>query len=134
MRFTPRIALAAAVLLGFLGTLTAADWPAFRGSQNGFADDKEVPAQLTKDNILWKKKLPGPGASSPITYGDKIFVSCYTGYGLTITKGFKGGFGKGGKGGFGKGEDTGGDQKKLRLGLVCLDKKGEVLWHKELEP
>src|SRR5262249_53923674 len=91
-----------------LGALAAADWPAFRGEKCGVADDKNLPVKWTKENFLWKVKLPGPGASSPIIRGDKILLTCYDGYGLKLTKGFegfgKGGFGKGGgKGGFGKG-------------------------------
>jgi len=32
------------------------------------------------ENIVWKTALPGPGASSPIVFGDRIYVTCYTGY------------------------------------------------------
>jgi hypothetical protein len=111
----------------------AADWTGWRGNNGGVADDKDVPVTWTKDNFLWKVKLPGPGTSSPITLGDKVFLTCYTGYGTTITKGFSGGFGGGGKGK--GGGDTGGDQKKLRLVVLCLDRsKGDVLWQKEIEP
>src|SRR5262245_45623534 len=136
------LALALAWVALFLGALVAADWPGFRGSQGGVADDNDLPVQWTRDNILWKVPLPGPGTSSPITTGDRLFVTCYTGYGTTLTKGMTamgGGFGKG-KGGFGKGKGGfgtggGGDQKKLRLVVVCLDRlKGQVLWQKEVQP
>lgn len=33
-----------------------------------------------RKNIVWKTALPGPGASSPIVFGDRIYVTCYTGY------------------------------------------------------
>ncbi len=125
---------AAAVLVsGFFASLGDSDWPGFRGAKGGVADNKNLPVEWTKDNILWKIKLPGLGTSSPITTGDKMFVTCYSGYGTTLSKGFgKGGFGKGG---FGKGKDTGGDQQKLRLAVLCLDRhKGEVLWQKEIQP
>jgi hypothetical protein len=106
----------------------AADWPSFRGSKFGTADDQEVPANLTAKNILWKVKLPGPGASSPIVSGEKLFLTCYTGYGNKLTKGFKSG------GGFSK-QDTGGDQKKLKLELLCFDRtKGEIVWQKQIAP
>ena len=150
IRFTAAVIVSASA---FLGSLVAADWPGFRGTRGGVADDKDLPVQWSKDNFLWKVKLPGPGTSSPITTGDKVIVTCYTGYGLTAGKGFggfgggkggKGGFGKGGfgkgKGGFGKGgfgrspEDTAA-QKKLKLVVLCLDRtRGEVLWQKEVEP
>lgn len=122
----------AIIIMIVVGSASADDWPAFRGSNCGVSADKDLLASPSSDNILWKVKLPGPGTSSPITHGEKIFLTCYTGYGTTISKGFKGG-GKG-KGGFGKGGDTGGDQKKLRLLVLCLDSKGETLWKKEIEP
>src|ERR1043165_4406251 len=126
-----------------LGSLMAADWPGFRGARGGAADDKDLPVTWTKEHFLWKIKLPGPGTSSPITSGDKIFVTAYTGYGTTLNKG-KGGFGGGGfgkgKGGFGKGKggfggDGGGDQKKLKLLVLCLDQQnGQTVWQKEIDP
>ena len=40
MRFAVRFIAALVVLGGSLGSLAAADWPAFRGSQGGFTDDR----------------------------------------------------------------------------------------------
>ena len=57
-----------------VGSLSAADWTGFRGARGGVADDKDVPAKVTQDNVLWKIKLPGAGTSSPIVVGDKIFL------------------------------------------------------------
>ncbi len=117
-----------------LGVVSAEDWPGFRGSRGGVSDDKDLPVQWTKDNILWKMKLPGVGTSSPITHGDKIYLTAYVGYGAEITKGFSGG--KGGKGG-GKGGAgaPAGDQKKLVLLLLCYDAaKGDLDWKAEIEP
>ncbi|MGI9519177.1 MAG: PQQ-binding-like beta-propeller repeat protein, partial [Pirellulaceae bacterium] len=34
------------------------------------------------NNIKWKMELPGPGSSSPIIVGDKVLVTCYTGFGV----------------------------------------------------
>jgi outer membrane protein assembly factor BamB len=119
-----------------IGSVVASDWPGFRGSRGGIADDADLPVKFTADNILWKIKLPGAGTSSPIITGDKLFLTCNAGYGTSITKGMIGG-GGGGKGGGakgGKGGD-GGDQAKLKLLVVCLDRaKGEILWKKEIEP
>jgi outer membrane protein assembly factor BamB len=136
-----RFAAALVVFSAALGSLLASDWPGFRGAHGGASDDKDLPAQVSKDNILWKIKLPGAGTSSPIVTGDRILLTCNAGYGTAITKGFSGfggfpgkGGGKGSKGGFGKGEPDP-EQKKLKLLVVCLDrKKGEVLWKKEVEP
>jgi hypothetical protein len=130
--FTTRLSACIFVLFLTAGSLLGDDWPGFRGSNSGAADDKGLPDKWSRDSILWKIKLPGAGTSTPITTGDKIIVTCNAGYGTTITKGLTGGFG-GGKGG-GAGGDSG-DQKKLKLLVICLDRKnGEIVWKKELAP
>lgn len=60
--------------------LMAGDWPAFRGPQgNGVSSEPSVPLEWGPDrNIRWKTKLPGPGNSSPIVSGGRVFVSCAT--------------------------------------------------------
>jgi outer membrane protein assembly factor BamB len=66
--------------LFFLGSLSgaapAADWPRFRGPNGaGVTTDRDVPVKWSdKKNILWKADLPGTGNSSPIIWGDKLFV------------------------------------------------------------
>jgi outer membrane protein assembly factor BamB len=55
----------------------AEDWPQFRGP-NGSATSagKELPDKWAADqNIAWKAKVPGYGWSSPIIWGDKVFVT-----------------------------------------------------------
>jgi outer membrane protein assembly factor BamB len=139
MKTSARFAAAALGLLTtYFGVLLAADWPGFRGPDGSArSGDTDVPVQWTKDNRLWKVKLPGLGTSSPILYGDKVFVTAYTGYGTTLSKGMskgsfgKGGFGKKGKGGGG----DAGEQKKLRLLVLCLDRNtGREVWQKEVAP
>jgi outer membrane protein assembly factor BamB len=54
----------------------AADWPRFRGPNGtGVAADKDVPVQFSdKDGVLWKVPIPGRANSSPIVWGDKLFI------------------------------------------------------------
>lgn len=132
---------AAAFCVAVAPFVYASDWPAFRGATGGVGPTQDLPTKITKDNVLWKKKLPGVGASSPIVAGDKVFVTAYSGYGTAIAKGSGGGFGGGkggfgkGKGGFGKGGPADPEQKNLKLLMLCLDpKSGEVVWQKEIEP
>lgn len=64
------------------GKPTADQWPRFRGP-GGMGVSKATGLPLTwshDQNVAWKVSLPGPGASSPITWGDRIYVTCYTGY------------------------------------------------------
>ena len=36
----------------------------------------------TDNNLVWQDTLPGPGASSPMVVGDRVFLTCYSGYGI----------------------------------------------------
>src|SRR5581483_11658059 len=43
-------------------------------------DDKAHPLKWgPKENIAWKVELPGPGASSPVVWRDRVFVTAFTG-------------------------------------------------------
>ena len=75
-----------AVLL-FLTAATiasAGDWRQFRGPDGqGVSSEKGLPVEWSaQKNIVWKVKLPGGGASSPVILGKRIFVTCYSGYGV----------------------------------------------------
>jgi outer membrane protein assembly factor BamB len=55
----------------------AADWPRWRGPQaNGVAEDADPPVSWSRtQNVRWSVKLPGWGTSSPVVYGDRLFVT-----------------------------------------------------------
>ncbi|MEZ6139363.1 MAG: PQQ-binding-like beta-propeller repeat protein [Zavarzinella sp.] len=92
-------------------TLPAADWLRFRGPNgSGVAPDATpTPSKWSPtSNLAWKLKLPGPGSSCPIVVGDKVFVTCWSGYGTSRT-------------------ET--DQKLLKRHLVCVNKStGKIDW------
>jgi outer membrane protein assembly factor BamB len=74
-----RVALAAATVLIIAARAPAgdADWPRFRGPNGqGISEATTVPAKWTADDYNWKVKLPGTGHSSPILWGDRIFLTC----------------------------------------------------------
>src|ERR1700683_2799858 len=52
-------------------------WPQFRGpGSTGVADDPALPDQWSQtENVAWKTAIPGVGWSSPIIWGDRIFVT-----------------------------------------------------------
>ena len=63
-----------------VGSAAAADanWPRWRGpQQNGHTDDAQLPVQWSGENVVWKAPLPGIGQSSPILWGDRIFLTSY---------------------------------------------------------
>lgn len=56
----------------------ALNWPTWRGPQsNGIAPSNAKPPTKwsEKTNIKWKVELPGKGSSSPIIWGDDIFLT-----------------------------------------------------------
>jgi outer membrane protein assembly factor BamB len=57
----------------------AGSWPSFRGPQaSGIADGQRLPDRWdvkTGENILWKAAIPGLAHSSPVVWGDRIFVT-----------------------------------------------------------
>jgi outer membrane protein assembly factor BamB len=61
-------------------TATAENWPGFRGpSRQGISNEKNLPIQWSAtSNIVWRTAIPGEGWSSPIVFGDRIFVSTAT--------------------------------------------------------
>lgn len=93
------------------------EWQQFRGPDGqGVSKEKGLPVEWSAEkNIAWKTKLPGAGASSPVTAGNSLFVTCYSGYGMEV-------------------KDPG-DMKKLRRHLVRIDRTdGKILWTKDFEP
>ncbi len=55
----------------------AANWPQWRGpALNGSSPEKDLPVEWgTEKNVAWKTPMPGPGASTPVIWGDRVFVS-----------------------------------------------------------
>jgi outer membrane protein assembly factor BamB len=55
----------------------AAHWAQWRGpGGQGHSDDKDVPLVWgEKKNLLWKAPLPGAGNSTPIVWGDRVFLT-----------------------------------------------------------
>lgn len=62
--------------IGWSIPLNAADWPQFRGPASGRAvPEMALPTQIEPERlVVWKTALP-PGHSSPVVFGDKIFLT-----------------------------------------------------------
>ncbi|MFO0969034.1 MAG: PQQ-binding-like beta-propeller repeat protein [Gemmataceae bacterium] len=86
-------------------------WARFRGPDGlGLATGKAPTNWSQKENLAFKTALPGMGTSSPIVVGERIYLTCYAGFGAPGDK----------------------DMSKLKRLLVCLDAKGDILWSKEV--
>jgi outer membrane protein assembly factor BamB len=55
----------------------AENWPQFRGLQGGVADDdpKLPDTWSSTENVIWKLDVPGYAWSSPVVWGDHIFIT-----------------------------------------------------------
>lgn len=109
-------AITATVALMMMATVThralaaEPDWSAFRGAgAMGLSRAKGLPVEWDDStNVVWKTPLPGPGASSPIVFGDRIYLTSYTGF-------------------FVPGEE--GKKENLKRHLLALDRKtGKSVW------
>lgn len=92
------------VLLATTPQVWAEDWPCWRGPRlDGTSQEVGVPLQWSKtENIVWKTPIPGKGHSSPIIWGDRIFVtSCV-------------------------------ESEELRLLLCLDRRDGKVIWQREV--
>jgi outer membrane protein assembly factor BamB len=57
----------------------AADWPCWRGPDGlGVSLDTGFPESWSKEGVAWRAEIPGKGASSPIVYGDRVYVTAQT--------------------------------------------------------
>jgi outer membrane protein assembly factor BamB len=115
MKRMPAFCIAVYMLFA-AATLPAADWTQFRGPGGlGTSSDTGLPVKWSAtENLVWRTPLPGPGTSSPIVLKDRIYLTSYTGYGVS--------------------EDEPGDMSALARHVVCLDRKtGKILWKKEFK-
>ena len=52
------------------------EWTRFRGPNGqGISSAKTIPVKWTEEDYNWKVELPGGGHSSPVLWGDKLFVT-----------------------------------------------------------
>lgn len=85
------LALSVSLMAGWLGMLVSdaavasepterAVWPAFLGEGSSAIDAGELPISWDASSaMLWEAELPGHGQSSPVVWGDRVFVSSVEG-------------------------------------------------------
>jgi outer membrane protein assembly factor BamB len=74
------VAFASLLLLNSALRGQAENWPQFRGpTGQGISSEKNLPVSWTaQSNVVWKAEIPGEGWSSPIVWGDRVFVTSAT--------------------------------------------------------
>jgi hypothetical protein len=109
-----KIARTMSLMMALAGLLcSGADWTRFRGPDAcGVAEEAEVPATWSgEEHVVWKTRLPGAGASSPITLGDRVYLTSYSGYGVD--------------------PDDPGDPANLQQNMMCFSlADGKLMWGK----
>ena len=108
----PRIQTCVALLLVVMSPLTVADnWGHWRGPRgNGSAATANPPTEWSSTkNVKWKVEVPGIGSSSPVIWGDQVFLT------TAVSK-------------------DGGNARSLttlEFQLLCFDRKtGKLVWQK----
>ncbi len=110
--------------LALQATAGAQNWPAFRGpNSSGVSSANKLPLTWnaeTGENVRWKTAIPGLGHSSPVIWGDQVFVT--TSVGETAE-----GFQADASGG----RNVVADADPRRWKVYCLGlRNGEILWER----
>ncbi|HET6890774.1 MAG TPA: PQQ-binding-like beta-propeller repeat protein [Pyrinomonadaceae bacterium] len=104
---------------------SAGSWPSFRGPHaSGIAENQHLPDNWngkTGENILWKTSIAGLAHSSPIIWGDRVFVTSAVSSDPKAT--FRPGL-------YGDG-DASKDRSRHRWMIYALDRRsGKILWER----
>jgi outer membrane protein assembly factor BamB len=91
------------------------NWPVFRGPNANSTVANRLPEQFSEERgLVWNCGLPGRGASSPILFEDRVFLTAYTGYGISA--------------------EQPGELKNLGHHVICVDSlDGKPLWEREIK-
>ena len=124
MRYLFAFGILVTMIIGLQAEETT-NWPQFRGpGARGVAKGKGLPTTWsTTENVKWCVPVPGRGWSSPVIWGDKVFLSSAisTGKEKTVKKGLY----------FGGNEKTP-SPNQHRWMIYCFSfESGEKLWEQE---
>lgn len=114
------------IVFSTLANAADENWPQFRGADSrGLSHNDGLPDRWSAtENVAWKTELPGRGWSSPVVWGDRVFLTTVINTGTTEPPK--------------KGLYFGGDRPKPpetvhQWVVLCLDlKSGDVLWQKQV--
>jgi outer membrane protein assembly factor BamB len=90
MRHLPKLCywLTAAIPLALGRPAWAENWPQWRGpAGDGVSTEKGLPLKWSENTgVAWKCDLPGEGASTPVIWGDAVFVTAQRGDQLLLLR------------------------------------------------
>jgi outer membrane protein assembly factor BamB len=69
--------LAGCVVMAWTGAARADNWPSWRGPErNGICRETGLPVKWSvTENVAWTLPMPGMGGSTPVVWGDRIFLT-----------------------------------------------------------
>jgi outer membrane protein assembly factor BamB len=108
MRRTTVASAVGLLLLIAAPNVGAENWPQYRGpGGSGVSPEKGLPVKWGAGRgVRWRTRLPGPGHSSPVVWGDRLFLTAYA---------------------------AGDEPGRGRLLVLCFDATtGRVLWEREV--
>lgn len=113
-------------LITLLPTFAQENWPAFRGADSrGVTENPDLPDTWSStENVEWKTDIPGRGWSSPIVWGNRVFLTTVVNLGDTENPK--------------KGLYFGGNRLQIPdtihlWKVYCLDlDSGKIIWEKEV--
>lgn len=120
---TANYKLTSLFVAAFSSTVMAQNWPSFRGPNGNGLGTGAPPTKwdiASGENVKWKVKVPGLGHSSPIVWGDRVFLTTAVSLANeeTLATGWQGGSGESPK------ESGEWDWK-----VIALDKAtGKTIW------
>jgi len=113
------------VLCSFVTALQAENWPGWRGpTGQGFSAEEAAPVKWDKtENVRWKAPLPDAGNSTPIIWGNKIFLTQASDRKLWPPQKPEN---------FPKGVSSGGAAILEKRSVLCFNRAdGELLWQRD---
>jgi outer membrane protein assembly factor BamB len=128
MKIASRLALTFVVAAGLAVQAqqppgSPAHWPQWRGPAGTGVAPGDAPLEWSdSSNVSWKMEIPGRGYSTPVVWGDRLFLTTAVPTGKTAEPAAPGGRGRGAGGGSGAGEEH-------RFEVMAIDRlTGKVLW------
>jgi outer membrane protein assembly factor BamB len=119
------VALCLAAVLGAAAQQPTDRWPHWRGPSHTGVAAGDVPLTWSDTaNVKWKIEIPGRGHSTPVVWGDRLFLTTAIPTGRKSAEAAPAGGRRGAGGGSGAGEEH-------RLEVMAVDRAtGKVLWQR----
>src|SRR5262245_17013170 len=114
------------LLLSWQASASAENWPSWRGPAGaGVSGEKDLPVKWTvTENVRWKVALPSAGNSTPIIWGDRIFLTQandLTKWPPKVPENFAGG------------SSAGGHAVAEKRSVMCFQRAdGKLLWQRDV--